>query len=452
VIRKVFYLCIKSNYIFIYNNIKAVWDAYKDRTKIGNKVNIPATFIVVPNNQYECHTFLKMNEHIYNDDNYLQLLQRWTSTQFLLKKSYETDDREHIKKKLGEFSRRELQYINQAIGAAFVCIIPRQLGYYMSLLSGLQSFEELTKTNLIKAKVVYGQIITDRHGNVINHKNSFMPRIKAPTSSVNYVARKLKLECFAVLEKRIVAEGYQSLEELIGEIEGYYQFYEEERYCPLDKKETQRPVFYGQHKAHKEFELKPAYAECLFNNQYAPPKTGRDGSTAIEAHNAYIEQQEFNRGKKGLTNLYIQETKIFVAMSLIKFRWWRERDYKGTDWSQSLIKDYNDYSNKIFECTWINDIIKSRGYYEIKNGDNEKDIRNYIQHMVQLHELKFTDRRPRWKSQYNLILFSHLMQESSERNWKFDAKALAKISMLFKHQFTDDFLIRRCEEWQFYIQ
>lgn len=395
-----------------------------------------------------------MHAHYYNNPKYIQLLQRWTSTQFLLKKSYVAGWRDDIKKKLQQFSPEEIQWIDKAVGQAYVQIIPSQIGYYVSLLSGLQSFEELTETNLIKSKVVYGEIIYGANGEIINHQNSVMPRKKAPHSAIIYIAEKIRLECLKETEEQILSIGYQSLEELIGELEGYYQFYEKERFQPLSEKTKHRPVFYGQHNAHKKIELKPAYAECLFNNQYAPPKTGRDGSTAIEAHNAYIEQQEFNRGKKGLKNLYIQETKTFVAISLIKWRWWKEKEFKGTDWSSSLIKEYSDYANKIFECTWVNDAIKSnKGYYVINCGANEKEMSVYIKNMVQFHQLKFTHRRPKWKNEYHLILFSHLMmQQANNKNWKLNAESLKKISKLFRGQFTDDFLIRRCEEWQFYIE
>ena len=374
--------------------------------------------------------FLLQHAKIYDSKPQLTLLQKWTSLSFLLKKTFIPDNKSLIHSKLCSLSNGE--WIQQVIGYAMIHIIPSQLGYYVSLLSGLQTFKQLTSTNMIISKVSID-------GKTVKSKK---PRIKAPTTAIKTIAHKLGI---MHLDEEINVNGYQSVTSLIGELNGYYTFYETERFKLLKEKKTGKPVFHGQHKKHQAIETKPPYAQCLFNNQFAEPKV-HSGSLGVEKTYSFIEQQEFNRGKKGIRNLYIQQTKMRVAHDMKQFQYWREREFENTDWSIAIIDDYTKAENDLFQLSYVEESIKSKGYYKIDN--HEETILEYVKKQLQKDKLIFTS-KPKWKNHYHLILFVYLMEKPN--SWKLTQSNLPDVSKLFLRMFDDEFLVRRCEEWGFYL-
>ena len=363
----------------------------------------------------------------------MKKIKYWVSQVMLLKKTLDPENTKAIQSQIASMKQNES--IAKLIGNAYTHIIASQLRSYTTILTGQQTFQQLTATNLIKSKIQKDGVIVD----------SFMPRIKAPPSTVKHIAHHLRIRH---LDQEMDCEGFQSLSEFIGELDGFYDFYQTQRYRLLSEKSNDsknKPLFYGQHKQHWEFETKPYNAISMLNNQQVPSLTHK-GSLDVEKTNAYLGEQEFNRGRKGLKKLYIQGLKAKFATNFIQYNHWKEKNFKDINWSQTIKDDFEKLFNDVYTAKHVINAINIDGFYHIP--DYSDSIFEIVESHVKKHELRFSS-KPVWKSHYHEILFHHLMTKPS--NWKLNKKHLKEISKLFRGMFTDEFLIRRCSEWRFYL-
>lgn len=124
--------------------------------------------------------------------------------------------------------------MDKLIGHALTYIPPCQLRSYMSILYGLAEPKHFV--NALDAKDI--PLMMQRIRFFPNPANSNdqqpdkgqrIPRIRAPTSTVLYWRNKLRLINHELLAD-FDADGYQTIEECMGEFEGIYKFYTAPRY------------------------------------------------------------------------------------------------------------------------------------------------------------------------------------------------------------------------------
>lgn len=370
-------------------------------------------------------------EDYFNSPDALKLLREWTDLQLLTKRTKDGDEKDAILEKIKKFPN--VEWVEEVLHFSFCNIHPSQLGGFVSLLVGLQSFQQLTKSNVINSSIIKNGVKCD----------SKMPKITAPTTAITTIAHKLKL---IYLDDELNKYGYQSVTHYKGEIEAFYMFFETERYQLLSQKHNQKPLFHGQHKAHMQIELKTENAMICFNNQFAPSLIHR-GSLGVERTNSFLGAQFFPRGKKGLKRTYMHITKAKVCHNLGQFIYWEKLKFKKLSWSKQIIDDFDDVRQALYNLPYVVREMRHNGYYVIK--DVQDDILPQIKKQVLNHELVFTN-QPIWKPEYHVRLYFHLMEKPKE--WKFNEDTLQELVGLFRNQFDRDFMLRRCQTWGFYLE
>ena len=374
--------------------------------------------------------FLLRHRNVYDDERQMKKIREWSSNVMLLKKTMDSVNTQLLQ--LTICTMPDQDWVERVIGYAYTHIVPSQIRSFTTIITNQQTFKQLTKSNLIASKVSKQGTITD----------SLMPKIKAPPSAVRHIAHHLKI---THLDEEMDETGFQSLSEFIGEIDGFYTFYQEPRYRLSLEKKDDKPLFHGQHLNHWKSERKPQNAICMMNNQNAAAISHK-GSLDVEKTNAYLGEQEFQRGIKGLVDLYIQGNKAKLANNFIKFDHWRERNFKEVQWSSKSIHEFDELYDETQTAKHVLEALRDRGYYRIVNYSNE--VKQWVEKQVKQHELAFEE-KPIWKGHYHEILFHHLMRKPS--NWKLTKENLCEIKELFLNMFNDDFMIRRCSEWGFYL-
>ena len=381
----------------------------------------------------DIQSFLKVHRKIYGDEKQLELIQLYVQLIHLLVETRGEIYRNFLKRQLK--SLKCIEWIEKTLGYALTHCFSGHLRCLFSLITKMQTYEEVTKTNVTKSKIECNDEEID----------TFIPKLKAPPSAVIRTAHALKL---FHLDDRLDVNGVLSLEELRYELKGFYKFFESPRYrLECDKKKVQRPVFHGQHIKHMKREIKPQNAICLFNNQYAPARINR-GSLGVEQTNGFFEQQEFHRGRKGLVLTYIKEAIVFVAYNWRKWKYWNQNATKlnASGMSESIKITLKEIENSLFGLPYARKEIEINGCYVIK--DHTQDIQQYVFGLVKKHELEFTS-KPVWSANHDVALYHILMSKHNE--WKLTKEGLSEIENKFHKMFDQDKLLRKCEQWGFYL-
>lgn len=108
-------------------------------------------------------------------------------------------------------------------------IVPCQLQSYFALLYKQISLEQLIKNKPLKKNQTFKQILVWKNGNT---ETNWLPKLKAPTSAVQFWINHLKLKDNKYIES-FQEGGYSSVQELIAEMIGYYNFYTVPRYFDI---------------------------------------------------------------------------------------------------------------------------------------------------------------------------------------------------------------------------
>ena len=366
----------------------------------------------------------------------------WVRLKMLTHKTKQDTDGEldYIKKQLRKFDAPTVKKIKHIIAFSFLKTHPSQIRIMAGYWTKLQSFEELTETNLIKCRLIKNKQIYD----------SKFARIKAPTSAATFILHQLQIQH---LDEEMDKYGYQSLTEYLGEIDGFYQFYEEERFTILSQRKDGKPLFHGQHKDHWDIERNPSYANCSFCNQFSKSLI-HHGTMGVEQTNSVLGQHNFQYGKRGLSCCYKQMTKMKQTTRIKQFNYWEEKNWisideitqKETklDWiNEDIKKDFRETINDLYNLRFAQNELHSKRYYTIKTKEDE--IISLTEKKVKKHKLKFTS-QAHWNANCNLQLCHHLMKQG-----KLTETGLKAIHRLFGEQFSLDFLQRRCASWGFHL-
>ena len=320
---------------------------------------------------------LLQHKQIYGDKTQLNSIIKWSSLICLLKRTKDEQIRTDIKKGI----KKSSPDIGKAVSYALTHVIPSQLRAYGALTSGLQSFEEITATNLIKGDI-------EINGKKLRAK---VPRIVAPSSFIKVIAKHFQI---THLDAEIDEHGFQSVTQLIGELNGYYSYYRRERYQILKEKSNEKPIFHGQELEHAKIETTPDLAINFLNNQLAPYLI-HPGSLGAEKAYAYLHMQSFNRGKKGLKRTYMQALKAKVGHNLRRFEFWKERQFERLEWSSLIINDFTKLYNKFYKLKDVKRAIKQNGYYKIDCSNDP--MMEYVKSKVSEHKMVKTSKAI-WKS------------------------------------------------------
>ena len=187
--------------------------ALRDRSAISKQAEYKRNIIQFSEREYDIITFLYEHKQIFNNKKILKSIIIFTKNLCLLRRTYNTKYREEIIKKIKP-NTKEYKDIVYCIKKGFTLLHASHLQFYVSLLWGYQSFEELTQTKIIKQ----GHRIS-RNGKIYNIDVPINPM---PISFVLHIHKILHIQ-IPITTESLISHGYHNFSALIGTLDTYYQ-------------------------------------------------------------------------------------------------------------------------------------------------------------------------------------------------------------------------------------
>lgn len=424
--------------------------AYKDRNAIGISCEFEPKPTIITETLIGCTEYLLQKEDIYGHPKQLKLIRKYVDQVLLLRKTWKDDNRDKLKSEISRLNDLTLtcgapkNWVIKTIGHAYQHIVFEEVPSYVALITGLVSFEECTmKEYLCESLIQKDEIIS----------TAMRPKLQAPQTAVLAIAKHLQIDYIDhdFINKHSTP---QSLTQLQGKFEGFYNFYKKQRYQLLSEKKNSIPLFHGQEENHEKLELDVLYLQQVYNNTLAKSFTPWNGSLQNEqCHQMANVHMGINKGFVNLKGKYLQLSRFLNHHNQKKIEYWTKRNWLDRDdekipYDDETIQKMNLWSNKLYNATHVIHAFKNIGYYQFNTTKNDEYLTKWVKEKVEKDKLIFKKKK-KWTNQHDLYLFHKL--ESKPSGWKLTRKNVSEFVEMFYNMFDTDFIIRRCETWDFYL-
>ena len=191
---------------------------FDDKVILSMEIQQPKQFAILRDGQLDWNQFMDKFMFIWENKSILDLVIHHCQCEIALIRTYTEEYRQEIMDKL-KINSPQWHFCRKIITIGFAHLAPHQFPYYVLLILGYQTPEQLTKTNIIPN----GQYVLDL--NDPNNKKLYrqnIPKWKAPCSFVLRIMKKLGFD-WDIHYKDLIQPGFHSLTQQIEATKSYFR-------------------------------------------------------------------------------------------------------------------------------------------------------------------------------------------------------------------------------------
>ena len=191
---------------------------FHDRVRMAMQADREKRFLVLKGGDVDIMSFLMKYEYIFNNEEIMNDIIPYTKAVFKQRRSYEKNNVADILKQIQPGSTHFNQ-MRKYLKLGFAVLPLNHLCFYTALLFGFQTFDQMTKTNIIPN----GQWCLDCRGSEKQLYSISIPKYPLPVSFPLYLAKHLGYQHINDY-KQLISPGFHTFSAFLGTQEAFYKF------------------------------------------------------------------------------------------------------------------------------------------------------------------------------------------------------------------------------------